>query len=200
MEHYLEPPFLFSRGISFLKRQQRDWKVTVARMSLDKFAYQMLFPYLSIYIIALGATATRLGIVNSIGMMVAGLISPFTGWFIDRSGPKRVYLVGIGLLAVSYLTYALAHSWVLVIMAMVAYWLGSSVSTHSCATVCGNCLANEERATGMNICETVAAGVLGMAAPLLGAWLVTAFGGVNAVLVIKSASEASLAAARALLP
>jgi hypothetical protein len=35
----------------------------------------------------------------------------------------------------------------------VAYWLGFSVSIHSCATVCGNCLANEDRATGMMICE-----------------------------------------------
>jgi len=54
------------------------------------------------------------------------------------------------------------------------------VSIHSCATVCGNCLANEDRATGMTICETVAAGLLGMAGPMLGAWLVTLFGGVNA--------------------
>jgi MFS family permease len=63
---------------------------------------------------------------------------------------------------------------------MVAYWLGFSVSTHSCATICGNCLANEDRATGMTICETVGAGMLGMAGPMLGAWLVTLFGGVNA--------------------
>jgi len=32
----------------------------------------------------------------------------------------------------------------------------------------------------MTICETVAAGLLGMAGPMLGAWLVTAFGGANA--------------------
>jgi MFS family permease len=63
---------------------------------------------------------------------------------------------------------------------MISYWLGFSVSIHSCATICGNCLANEDRATGMMICETVAAGLLGMAGPMLGAWLVTVFGGVNA--------------------
>ena len=52
---------LFTQGISFLKRQDRDWKVTVLRTSLDKLAYQMVFPYLSIYIVALGATGTQLG-------------------------------------------------------------------------------------------------------------------------------------------
>ena len=35
--------------------------------------------------------------------MVAGLAGPFTGWLIDRHGPRSFYLAGIGLLAVSYL-------------------------------------------------------------------------------------------------
>ena len=172
--------FFSSKSIAFLKRQEQDWKITVVRTSLDKFAYQMVFPYLSIYIVALGATVTQLGFVNSLGMIAAGIVGPFTGLFIDRSGPKQIYLIGIGLLAISYLTYGLAHSWFLTMIAMAAYWLGFSVSIHSCATVCGNSLTNEDRATGMTICETVAAGLLGMAGPMLGAWLVTAFGGANA--------------------
>ena len=169
-----------SSAVFFLKRQQWDWKITVLRTSLDRFVYQMVFPYLSIYIVALGATATQLGIVNSLGMIAAGVIGPLTGWFIDKTGPKKVYLLGIGLLAISYLTYGIAQNWLITIFAMVTYWLGYSVSIHSCATVCGNCLTNPDRATGMMICETVAAGLLGMAGPMLGAWLVTIFGGVNA--------------------
>jgi MFS family permease len=171
---------LSSNALQFLKKQQWDWKVTVVRTSLDRFAYQIIFPYLSLYIVALGATATDLGFVNSLGMIAAGMISPLTGWFIDRSGPKKIYLLGIGFLAISYLTYAVAQSWLITGLAMVAYWLGFSVSIQSCATICGNCLANEDRATGMTICETVAAGLLGMAGPMVGAWLVILFGGVNA--------------------
>ena len=169
----------FGKWISFLGRQARDWRVTVARTSLDRLAYQMVFPYLSIYILALGATATQLGLVISLGMMLAGFLSPFTGWYIDRIGPKRIYLLGIGMLAVSYLTYGLARDWTIALLAMVAYWLGYSVSNHSCATVCGNCLTNSDRATGMMFCETFSAGLLGMAGPVLGAALVALFGGVN---------------------
>jgi MFS family permease len=169
----------FSRGILFVKRQDRDWKITVVRTSFERLAYQIVFPYLSLYIVALGATVTQLGLVNSIGMIAAGVLAPLTGWVIDRSGPKRIYLLGIGLLGISYLTYGVAQSWLLTIIAMAAYWLGYSASVHSCATVCGNCLTNEDRATGMTICETVAAGLLGMAGPMIGAWLVTLFGGVN---------------------
>ena len=76
-------PGFLSSGIFFLKRQRRDWKVTVARTSMDRLAYQMVFPYLSVYIVALGASATQLGIVNSIGMMIGGLFGPFTGWFVS---------------------------------------------------------------------------------------------------------------------
>jgi len=163
----------------FVRRQQHDWAVTVVRTSLDRLAYQMVFPYLSVYIVALGATATQLGLVNSLGMMAAGLAGPFTGWLIDRHGPRSFYLVGISLLAVSYLTYALAHSWPVTIVAMIAYWLGYSISGHSCATICGNCLANRDRATGMTLCETVGAGLLGIIGPMLGAFIVVSSGGVD---------------------
>lgn len=170
---------LFQKGVAFLKRQQRDWKVTVARTSLSRFVYQMVLPYQSIYTVSLGATVTQLGIVNSIGMGIAGLLSPLSGWLIDRIGTKTIYLIGIGLLVISYLTYGVAQSWIIIIIAMVTYWLGHTTSIHSCATVCGNSLASEDRATGMGFCETLAAGLLGIAGPMLGALLVTTFGGVN---------------------
>ena len=171
---------LFTQGVSFMKRQDRDWKVTVLRTSLDKFAYQTVFPYLSLYIVALGATGTKLGLVNSIGMIVAGFCGPYTGWLIDRIGPKRIYLIGIGIMAVSYLTYGLAPSWEVTIVAMMGYWIGSSTSANSCATICGNCLVNRDRATGMMICETVTAGLLGMAGPMLATWFIAHSGGISA--------------------
>ncbi|MFC1982016.1 MFS transporter [Chloroflexota bacterium] len=168
-----------SKGAVFIKRQRRDWKVTVARTSLSKFVYQMIFPYQSVYTVSLGATATQLGIVNSIGMGVAGFLSPIAGWLIDRTGVKTIYLVSIALLGISYLTYGLAQGWVIIIVAMIAYQLGNTTSVHGCAVICGNSLANEDRATGMAICETFTAGLLGIAGPILGALLVTTFGGVN---------------------
>jgi len=168
-----------SKGIAFLGRQQRDWKVSAARTSIFRFFYQMLLPYISVYTLALGATGTQLGIVNSVGMAVAGLLAPFTGWIIDRIGAKRIYLIGIALLALSWSIYGMAQSWQVIIIAMLVYWLGFRTSMHSCGVICGNSLAAEDRATAMSLCETLAAGLLGMAGPMLGALLVTAFGGVN---------------------
>ncbi len=166
-------------GIHFIKRQDRDWKITVVRSSLSMFVYQMVFPYISVYTLALGATATELGIVNSLGMGLAGLIGPFVGWTIDSYGVKRMYLVGIGLLAASYLAYGTARSWHIATFAMLSYWLGHTASGVSCSVICGNTLASKDRATGMSLCETVAAGLLGIAAPMLGALLVRQFGGAD---------------------
>lgn len=175
----LRQTFSFSQWITFLKRQARDWQVTVLRTSMDRLAYQMVLPYLSIYIVALGASKTQLGLIISLGMVLGGLIAPFVGWYIDQMGPKKIYLAGIGMLAVAYLTYGLAHDWTIAFGAMIAYWIGFSVSIQSCATVCGVCLPNRDRATGMMICETFGAGLLGILGPVLGAALVTTFGGVT---------------------
>ena len=117
--------------------------------------------------------------MNSIGMGVAGFLSLLIGGVIDSIGVKKIYLLGISLLIISYLTYAFAWSWIVIIVAMGAYWIGFNFSGHSCAVVCGNSLANEDRATGMSFCETLAAGLLGIIGPILGAFLVTKFGGVN---------------------
>ena len=143
------------------------------------FLYNLVAPYLSIYTLDLGASATQLGLINSIGMAVAGITAPFIGWIIDRRGVRQLYLIGIGLLALSYLTYGVAGSWPIAILAMVAYWLGKSLSGQGCSTICGNSIRSEDRATAMSLCETFAAGVLGMLAPLLAIALVARFGGPN---------------------
>jgi MFS family permease len=82
-------------------------------------------------------------------------------------------------LSLSYLTYGVAMRWEVAVIAMIGYWLGFSTSNLSCSTICGNCLVNRDRATGMLICETLAAGILGMAGPMFSAWLVMRCGGVN---------------------
>ena len=170
---------ILSSSIGFLRKQQRVWIITSIRTSTFRFFYQMVLPYLSVYTLALGASGTQLGMVNSIGMAVAGLLGPLTGWLIDRIGNKAIYLTGVVLLIVSWFLYAIAQSWTIIIAAMLAYWIGFATSIHSCTVICGSAIANEDRATAMSICETLAAGLLGMLGPMLGALLVARFGGMN---------------------
>ena len=168
-----------STWTGFLTRQPRDWILTATRSSIFRFFYQMVLPYLSIYTLALGASGTQLGMVNSIGMVAAGFLGPLTGWLIDRIGNKAIYLSGIVLLILSWFLYSIAQSWPIIIAAMLAYWIGFGTSMHSCTVICGSSLLNEDRATAMSICETLAAGLLGILGPMLGAFLVARFGGVT---------------------
>ena len=167
------------RGFQFFIKQDRDWKITVTRTNISMFLYRMVLPYVSIYVLELGATGTELGIVNGIGMAVAGVSGPLSGWLIDKIGIKKVYLLGIVILTGAYLTYGLAQSWPIIIVAMMAYWLGNNTSILGCSVICANSMQSIDRATGMSICETFGMGLLGLAAPMVGAWLVTAFGGIT---------------------
>ncbi len=169
-----------SKGISFFTRQEHDWKVSALRSNVTMFLYRLVLPYMAVYTMALGATGTQLGIINSVGMGVAAISGLLGGGLIDRVGVKKIYLLAILILAASYLIYGFAGNWPILIVAMVAYWLGNSTAFLGCSVLCANCLKSEERATGMSICETFGMGLLSLAAPMLGAWIVTAFGGINA--------------------
>ena len=80
---------------AFWKAQRKDWRITVIRTSLERLGYKIILPYLTLYIILLGATKTQLGFVTSLGLIASGLIGPYIGQVIDRHGPKKVYIVGI---------------------------------------------------------------------------------------------------------
>jgi DHA1 family solute carrier family 18 vesicular amine transporter 1/2 len=168
-----------SRGVRFFTRQDRDWKVSALRTNVTMFLYKLVLPYLAVYTMALGATGTQLGIINSVGMGVSAISGLLGGGIIDKIGVKKIYLLGIVILAASYLIYGFAGSWPILVFAMIAYWFGNNTSVLGCSVVCANCLKSEDRATGMAICETFGMGLLSLAAPMLGAWIVTAFGGVN---------------------
>ena len=163
---------------AFFNRQAHDWKVAVIRQAANRFFYQLSLPYLSIYIVALGATKTQLGLVNSIGLLAGALVGPLAGWLVDRTGVRRVFLTGVAACSVSYLVYAVAGNWVIALVATGVYWVGLRVASTGCSTVCASSLADSDRATGMNLCSALSSVML-VFGPLAGAGVVAASGGVD---------------------
>lgn len=161
-----------------LARQAHDWKIAVIRRAVNRFFYQASLPYLSIYIVALGATKTQLGIVHSIGLLAGGLAGPVAGWLVDRTGVRHVFLTGAAACAVAYLVYSLAGHWAIALMAMGVYRVGMRVAGTGCSTICANSLADSDRATGMNLCNAISSSML-ILGPMAGAGLVAALGGVE---------------------
>ncbi len=157
--------------IAFWKAQQSAWKVTVIRTSLERFGYKLVLPYLSLFVVLMGATKTQLGLVTSLGMVFAGLIAPLLGNHIDKHGPKKMYIFGICVLIGGYVAFAGAKVWQVAALGMFLHQMGNTLGGQSCVNICGNCLANCDRAKGMLVCETFAAGVLGMIAPMISGWM-----------------------------
>ena len=113
---------------AFWMKQRQDWRITVYRTSMERLAYKMILPYLSLFIILLGATKTQYGYITSAGLIVGGIMGPFVGQSIDRFGPKKVYLVGIYILIGGYLAFSCAKVWQVAALGLFMHSVGGGIS------------------------------------------------------------------------
>lgn len=156
--------------IGFWKSQQSAWKITVYRTSMERLVYKAVLPYLTLYIVLMGATKSQIGTVTALGTLVAAVMAPFLGAYIDQNGPKKMYILGIVVLLVGYVALWGAPVWQVAALGMFLHTMGSTLGGQSCSNICGNCLESCDRAKGMLVCETFAAGVLGMIGPAFAGW------------------------------
>lgn len=166
------------KAISFVKRQRKPFKVNMVRASLQNFFISLTRQYQPIYIVGLGADPLQLGLVNSIGGIASAAISMPTGWLADKYGIRRVFLLGTPLVAVGCLIFALSSDWLMTILALFVTLLSLQILTTVCPMVCGNYLEMKERATGMQLCDTVSA-IPGVISPMMSAVIITGFGGLT---------------------
>ena len=164
---------------AFWKSQQPAWKVTVYRTSMERLGYKGVLPYLTLYIVLMGATKAQVGYATSLGMICSAVLAPFLGQHIDRHGPKKMYLFGIAVLMGGYLALWGAPVWQVAALGLFLHQMGATLGGQSCSNICGNCLASCDRAKGMLVCETFAAGVLGMVGPAFAGWYLVNIMGVE---------------------
>ena len=157
----------------------KSWRVTATRASFDKLIYQMVFPYLGIYLVGLGATGTTLGLANGFGMALSALYGLLGASLLRRSGTRLVYLRGLGIVALAYLMLGLSGGWIMGMIGVMAWWLGSAESGLCCNVVCGFSLENKMRATAMGSCESVAQGTMSFLGPAIGAGVIGLLGGMS---------------------
>ena len=105
--------------IDVWQRQKKNWKVIATRQVVNRFFGEMARSYSNIYITFLGASPVDLGIVNSFTGISNALISVPLGWAQDKYSIRKIFIMGIGLLAIVPLIYATASSWQIIIPAMV---------------------------------------------------------------------------------
>lgn len=159
------------------RRQQRNWRTVVICQVFNRFFNQMTMQYSNIYIRELGASPVELGEVNSASGLSSTLISLPLGYFQDRYSVRKIFLLGVSLLTLVPLLYAVAYRWEFIVPAILISGLGMRLG--SCVVICDISLPNEDRATGKALCEGIGA-LPTLFAPVIAAVLITWFGGMNA--------------------
>lgn len=154
------------------RRQRSNWKIVVTRQVFNCFFSQLTTQYSSIYVRALGASPVELGTSNLAG----AIISPPLGWMRDHYSIRKIYVIGVGLLASVSLLYVVADSWQFIAFALLVS--GLALSFGSCVVICDLSLHNIDRATGKALRECVGA-LPTLFAPTIAAFLITWFGGIN---------------------
>jgi MFS family permease len=170
---------ILEKGIRFIFKQERTFKINLIRQSSQNFLQNLTQSFQSIYTVSLGASPLQLGLLNSLGGIAGALVSIPTGRFADRHGIKKTFLLGTPLMALGALLFAFAQNWIVLIPAIIVSTLALRIVMTACPMVCGRCLANQERARGMQLCDTLSAAPR-LVAPILSMFLITAFGGLTA--------------------
>jgi len=166
------------RVVGFFRRQKKPYRVNMAKNVVQNFSLGLTQQYQSIYISELGAGPLELGYVSGIGGVAATLVTVPAGWMADRYGIRRMLLVAIALNVVGYSIFGLAGSWQETILAYSVVTVAMCVGLVVCPMICGSTLKNEERVTGMQLCDTVAA-IPRIVAPIVAAYFITRLGGIS---------------------
>jgi MFS family permease len=166
-------------SLGFIRRQTHNFKVIVVRRSIQAVTMNLSTQYNAIYAQALGANAVQIGSIRSVGNAVGALASLPTGWLIDRSSPRGVFLIGTALMGLSAILYLLARYWAFLYAGMILLMVGMRITCTSCTVSCAHELANKERATGRGFCRTLSS-LFTLLTPMAAAWLVSLSGGLGA--------------------
>lgn len=169
---------MLDRSFKFLLKQERAFKVNLAKNVSHSFFLTATQQYQSIFIIALGARAIQLGFGTAIGGTASVGAALLAGWLSSRYHVKSIFMLGTMMLSLGTLFFATAVDWWMVIPALAVMTFAQRLTSTLCPTICGSCFRSHERATGMALCDTVSA-LPKLIAPVIAAYLVTVFGGLN---------------------
>jgi len=157
--------FSFMRGnILIMTVCECLWRVSV----------DVLFPYLSLYVLSLGGSYETIGQVMAIGNIASMILYPFGGYIADLQG--RIKLIGYMTIAyaIAFLIPALTNSWEWLAVGM---FIQSFVSFYFPAmqALRADSLAPGQRGIGYATMMTIPSAI-GIASPWLGGFLIGTYG------------------------
>lgn len=86
-------------------------RVLTVTQIFGMFCRRMVFPYASLFILAVGGNASQIGIVNSLQPLAGLLMFPVSGYLTDRTGRVKLIALAFLLSGLTMLLYIFAQSW-----------------------------------------------------------------------------------------
>jgi len=174
-------------AISEVNRHSPLWfltgniRVLVFGRALWSFSTSIVYPFLSLYILALGGTPTEIGLINSLGLIAGMILYPVGGYVGDRMG--RVRLVGFATYAyaISNLLFVFAINWQALAVAqflhqLLLFYMPAMNALESDSLPPG--VRGRGFATIMAIPNSIR-----IIAPYVGGWIIAVYGGGDAGMI-----------------
>ena len=143
---------------------------------LGNFARGMVFPYASLYVLALGGDAKIIGWVNFLRPLAGLIVFPIAGYLTDRANRVKLIVLSSYLSVVFVLMYVLAFRWEVIAIASLMSGLVVLGFPPRSALIADS-LSPEDRGRGMATMNTISSG-LSIFAPYI-AGIVVEFSGPN---------------------
>ena len=162
-------------------RQTKNYKVFLAQDTINRL-FALGFTggqYWNIFLYRLGASSVELGLISSVNHAVMALLSLPAGWLTDRTkNMKRLYITGRLISLPLLLMQYLAQTWPFAILVGIWQAICQRATDPARQVLWINTLGNKDRVTGLSF-HRMLTSIAGMAGPLLIAYIITYFGGVE---------------------
>lgn len=141
---------------------------------LGNFARAMVFPYASLYILALGGDARQIGFVNSLAPFAGLIVFPVAGYIADRTSRIKLIVFGNYLSVAIVLMYVLAPSWEVIALATLLQGF-AVLQFPARSALIADSLSPRDRGRGIAAMNTISTG-LAIFAPYIAGTVIDSYG------------------------
>lgn len=142
--------------------------------SLWRVSVDVIWPFLSLYVLALGGRYETIGVVMALGNLASMILYPLGGYIADYQG--RIRIIG-------YMTFGYAAAFLIPALTNTWQWLAVGMFAQSLVTfyspallaMTADSIPPERRGIGFATSTAVPSAV-GIASPMIGGWLIETYG------------------------
>lgn len=136
------------KEFSFIKG---NYAIIIATWILMDFAGEIPATYYALYVLKLGATETILGIIGLAGFLALASMQFPGGYLADKFGRKWLVSSMTFGVALSYIFYAIAPSWIFILIGAVLMSFFNSIYQPALMAIVSDSLPSERRGMGFSI-------------------------------------------------